>query len=53
MEFTEGELTAIFDVLYDQYFYGEELIYQDTDDARNVGTALWKVKDEVKKRLKS
>jgi hypothetical protein len=47
---TDEELEAIHDVLYDQYYYGEELIYQETPHSGAVSSALWKVALERKKR---
>lgn len=50
MEFTNEELDAMHTVLYDQYFYGEEYMYQDSDMARAVGTALREITEEIARR---
>lgn len=50
MDLTNGELRAIYEVLYDEYFYGRELMYQATEEAENVSTALEKIDAEIKRR---
>lgn len=50
MDLTDEEVNAIHTVLYDEYWYGEEYCYQDSDEAWAVGTALEKVTEECKRR---
>lgn len=50
MDLTNFELESIYEVLYDEYFYGRELIYQDSADAHAVGTGLAKLEAEIKRR---
>ncbi|HEY6021269.1 MAG TPA: hypothetical protein VIY48_15605 [Candidatus Paceibacterota bacterium] len=50
MELTDEELRAIYGVLYDEYFYGRELMYQFTEESENVSTAMGKIDAEIKRR---
>lgn len=53
MNFTDDELTEMYDILYDQYYYGEELIYQDSDRSRAVSSGLAKIEEERKRRRRA
>jgi hypothetical protein len=47
---TDEELYAIHNVLYDEYYYGRELMYQATEEAEGVASVLTKIDAEFKKR---
>lgn len=49
---TDEELEAVHDLLYDEYFYGRELIYQETEEANNISSAMEKIRAELKERAK-
>lgn len=50
MDLTDEELSAIYSILYDEYFYGRELMYQDTEEAEGVASALPKIENEITRR---
>lgn len=50
MELTDDELDAVYGILYDQYHYGQELVYQGAEEAENVRTAMEKIDAEIKRR---
>lgn len=50
MNLTDFELESIYEVLHGEYFYGQELIYQEAAMAVAVGTGLEKIREEIKRR---
>lgn len=53
MELTTEELEAIHGVLYDQFYYGQELMYEDNAVSRAVSSALAKIEAERERRRRS
>lgn len=50
MKLTDEELYAIHNILYDEYYYGRELMYQATEEAEGVRSVLAKIDVEFEKR---
>lgn len=50
MELTDEELCATYDILYDEYYFGRELMYQFTEEAGGVRSVLAKIEAEFKRR---
>lgn len=50
MELTDAELDTVYSILYDEYYYGRELCYDDTEESESASTALAKLTEEAKKR---
>lgn len=50
MELTDEELDAVYDILYDEYFYGRELSYQNTTESKAVSGAMDKIGAEIEER---
>lgn len=51
MEFTDEELSAMYSVLYDEAYYGDdEVVYGNGPHAVALRLALAKVEDEAKRR---
>lgn len=51
MNLTDEELSAIWGVVYDQVYYGDdEIVYGDGPTAVNLRSALAKLDDESKRR---
>lgn len=51
MDLTNAELEAIYDVIYDEAYYGDdEVVYGNGDHAVALRLALAKVEDERKRR---
>ena len=53
MELTDEELYAIHNILHDEYYYGRELMYQHTEEAEGVSSALTTIENEIEKRRRA
>lgn len=51
MELTDEEIDALHSCVYDEVYYGDDdVVYDDSDYAVNLRSALEKITDEAKRR---
>lgn len=51
MNLSDDELMAIYSVVYDEVYYGDdEIVYGDGQDAVNLRSGLEKLREEIERR---